>query len=398
MSLSLCMAAFAQSVDLGKTLGFKVFDPAKTLVDSEHPLLILHSRPELALARGLASGLSAGAALAQWEQEMQSLLALTRQKRWFCLWVELEAALQHPEQLLQALAERSWLQEGQTLNGDLPSVNDLQPEPFYLLVATQQVNTSPGIQALLPELEASSLPLDANRHYFPPSLDIDGLVANHVEVQEELEARLAEQKQLQDKLKKSEQEVASYKKAVAEKDKSLQARQKEVDSIQEENDQVIAQLHQVQEELEARLTELNKLKVELKEAEQPPRQLPAVVDQEPLENAADLLGFIGKYKERKKKAKDRKRLQRHAEKIAASRWFVEGWYLDEYPDVAEDPVAAANPALHYLKYGGFENRNPGPEFNSQAYLDRYPDVAELGMNPLWHYIMHGKDEGRKLSD
>ena len=35
-------------------------------------------------------------------------------------------------------------------------------------------------------------------------------------------------------------------------------------------------------------------------------------------------------------------------------------------------------------------------FDPQAYLEANPDVAEAGIDPLWHYLNHGIDEGRKL--
>lgn len=36
----------------------------------------------------------------------------------------------------------------------------------------------------------------------------------------------------------------------------------------------------------------------------------------------------------------------------------------------------------------------GPLFDQTAYLRRYPDVIEAGMDPLLHYVMHGRAEGR----
>jgi hypothetical protein len=36
-------------------------------------------------------------------------------------------------------------------------------------------------------------------------------------------------------------------------------------------------------------------------------------------------------------------------------------------------------------------------FDAQAYLARYPDVADAGLDPLFHYIAHGLQEGRSRS-
>lgn len=35
-------------------------------------------------------------------------------------------------------------------------------------------------------------------------------------------------------------------------------------------------------------------------------------------------------------------------------------------------------------------------FDGKAYIRDYPDVAQAGMDPLLHYIMHGRHEGRKI--
>jgi V8-like Glu-specific endopeptidase len=71
--------------------------------------------------------------------------------------------------------------------------------------------------------------------------------------------------------------------------------------------------------------------------------------------------------------------------------FDTDWYLENNTDVKE---AGMNPLLHYAKYGWKEGRIPSPEFDAEAYLDIYPDVAEAGIEPLRHYLEHGIFEGR----
>lgn len=78
--------------------------------------------------------------------------------------------------------------------------------------------------------------------------------------------------------------------------------------------------------------------------------------------------------------------------IRDSGLFEEAWYLAQNPDVAQ---AKIDPALHYLRQGGFEARAPGPKFSSAFYLDTYPDVKEARLNPLVHYMLHGEKEGRQ---
>ena len=49
-----------------------------------------------------------------------------------------------------------------------------------------------------------------------------------------------------------------------------------------------------------------------------------------------------------------------------------------------------------MEIGWKEGRNPNPEFNTAEYLNRHADVDASGMNPLAHYALIGKDEGRSL--
>ncbi|MFG6668732.1 hypothetical protein ACGK9R_16720 [Halomonas sp. HNIBRBA4712] len=89
-------------------------------------------------------------------------------------------------------------------------------------------------------------------------------------------------------------------------------------------------------------------------------------------------------------------MKRQVAMIENSRLFDATWYLNQYPDIANDPKMAKQPSRHYLVMGGFEGRNPGPEFDSAYYLAAYPDVAEGGTNPLIHYLKFGVNEQRSI--
>ena len=82
-----------------------------------------------------------------------------------------------------------------------------------------------------------------------------------------------------------------------------------------------------------------------------------------------------------------------ADRLRASPIFDAAWYLAQYPDVA---AAGLDPALHYLRSGAAESRDPGPFFGTAAYLAANPDVAEAGINPVLHYLAQGAAEGRAL--
>ena len=53
---------------------------------------------------------------------------------------------------------------------------------------------------------------------------------------------------------------------------------------------------------------------------------------------------------------------------------------------------------HYCKTGWREGRNPNPVFETTTYLRRNDDVSEAGINPLLHFIEHGEEENRVVSD
>lgn len=51
---------------------------------------------------------------------------------------------------------------------------------------------------------------------------------------------------------------------------------------------------------------------------------------------------------------------------------------------------------HFIKYGWKQGQNPNSFFNTAFYLNQNSDVARLGINPLLHYILYGKKEGRLI--
>ena len=79
--------------------------------------------------------------------------------------------------------------------------------------------------------------------------------------------------------------------------------------------------------------------------------------------------------------------------IRRSSLFDKAWYLEHNPDITQ---AKLNPAIHYLRFGGFEGRNPGPDFSSDWYLNSYDDVKQARINPLVHYLKYGRREGREI--
>jgi len=81
--------------------------------------------------------------------------------------------------------------------------------------------------------------------------------------------------------------------------------------------------------------------------------------------------------------------------LKRSIYFDADWYLQKYPDVREQKT---DPALHYLRHGAHELRDPGPLFSTTQYIRNNPDVGTAGANPLLHYERHGRYEGRAARD
>ena len=69
--------------------------------------------------------------------------------------------------------------------------------------------------------------------------------------------------------------------------------------------------------------------------------------------------------------------------------FDEGFYSN-YSINSDDLL------LDYL-FNGYKNGfSPSLDFNGEKYLEDYPNVKKADMNPLVHYVLYGKDEGKKV--
>lgn len=77
--------------------------------------------------------------------------------------------------------------------------------------------------------------------------------------------------------------------------------------------------------------------------------------------------------------------------IIESGLFSPFYYLTNHPQAWKRNV---DPLNFYNKHGWKAGHNPGPHFNTRDYLSMYEDVAQMGVNPLLHYIRFGKKEGR----
>lgn len=78
--------------------------------------------------------------------------------------------------------------------------------------------------------------------------------------------------------------------------------------------------------------------------------------------------------------------------VAASGVFDRLWYVAQYPDVAEVGI---DPLVHFMCQGWRERRDPGPLFSTAYYVDDNPDVSDADINPLVHYLRWGWREDRR---
>ncbi|MDU1651248.1 hypothetical protein LO739_02660 [Leclercia adecarboxylata] len=97
--------------------------------------------------------------------------------------------------------------------------------------------------------------------------------------------------------------------------------------------------------------------------------------------------------ERLNKNKKGGKKEQHIGLIQASGLFDIEWYQKICPELSKLPLT---PIEHYLSIGYKMGLNPSEEFDGNLYLERYPDVAQEGVNPLIHYILFGKNEGRTI--
>jgi len=72
--------------------------------------------------------------------------------------------------------------------------------------------------------------------------------------------------------------------------------------------------------------------------------------------------------------------------IERSRFFDKEWYREKY-GIQSDPAA------HYLNEGWLKDYDPSSSFSTKDYLINNPDIT--GINPLLHYEIYGKNEGRR---
>ncbi len=81
-------------------------------------------------------------------------------------------------------------------------------------------------------------------------------------------------------------------------------------------------------------------------------------------------------------------------KLRKSGLFFNEYYLCTNQDVKNSKM---NPLWHYIRQGSQEGRKPNPFFDPNWYLAQNSDVGKAKHEPLLHYILHGWKEEREVS-
>ena len=70
--------------------------------------------------------------------------------------------------------------------------------------------------------------------------------------------------------------------------------------------------------------------------------------------------------------------------------FDVSFYFSQNPDLSD-----FDPLTHYLSVGWRQSFRASPLFDEDWYIGAYPEIVGTGLDPLSHYLMYGRDEGRR---
>jgi hypothetical protein len=117
------------------------------------------------------------------------------------------------------------------------------------------------------------------------------------------------------------------------------------------------------------------------EAAETLRQLTTKLAQR-LERAESVTGARGRVKRRLLSTMPRAHEDADLAVLRSSKLMNGPWYLRRYPEVVSSGLS---PALHYLRKGAGENKDPGPAFSTAKYRAQHPDLP-AGTNPVVHFL------------
>jgi len=421
-------------------------------VDENAKILLLHSRPELAVAHAMDAGASPEEALAEWRSAAEQLLGYYKKQRRKAVMVDADSAANSPRKLTRWLRENrpafcdqiqgAWPEAPAAAPGASTELSIPAPaNPLNQLLATQLVAQDQSLPALMAQLEAASIPLADSTQ---PELDVAALHAelaqqpNAPRVEEENNLLLTQLHKVQEELEnyyhkaqngsKTSQELEAQTQQLTKEKQNLEAELKASEdalnkeraqseeknkSILEENDLILKQLFKVQEELEkyylegkAKTEALDATKKQLSKAEASATKLKKELSTEK-QHSAGL-------------AKQLKNLERDNHDLN-----VEKYQLNAELALAQIELRTAEKKLHFVQHStSWRLTHPlrkaarlvhkpsrGRElieshiqlikqsdlFDAKWYLNNNSDLQAKGTDPAEHYVMYGGAEGRAPS-
>lgn len=340
--------------------------------------LLLYQKPELTIARMLEQGSTCEQALNQWLSAAQLFINLHRHHRQNSYVLDIDSAIQSPGELFNLCKQRYGLSgSSEPFVSACREATTETPGTLHALIAKQLLQQTEQAELLSTEIYASTSPLSNDSEDQEPCLDLDLLLQQQAQLITEKQEIAEENELLILQLHQIQEELESYYLQTQDLQKQKVRQKEQEKQTQKKVNRLKGELKQTQKEVSQALQKSGLTQTELASIQQTLSYRLA----RPLINWQK--DFIAS-----------KLKRRNLQLIESSDYFDPDWYLENYSDVKQ---ASISPALHYLLYGGFEGRDPGPSFSSHTYLQRHPDVAGSGINPLVHYLRHGEKEGRKLS-
>ncbi|WP_439509888.1 hypothetical protein [Marinimicrobium koreense] len=401
---------------------------------SQSVYLLLHSRPELALARALAAGEALEQAFAEWDAATDRLLAFYQGHRKQAALVDASAASTEPKALV------TWLAENHPAFSDVIVPDTLEgeqgvepPNPALLLVAAQFLNNIPDLDLKLGRLEAMSVPLN-EKGYVAPEIDLvnalqhiqqsqafeerkvtegnatrsleDARAENELlilqlhQVQEELEEQYLREQKLKD-------ELISVKDALSSSESEALSLQKQLSTQKDELEMQLKNLKShlalIQDDVQANHARANQLEAELTDKQSRIDQLQAKnSDQD-----RKLLWVTASHKAAVREAARFKRdlkaaehqqhvLTNELERLKKSITWRLTSPVRAIGGVAKVAHKPTRRQIAARKHAGVIEKSS--LFDPGWYLEKYPDVAKEPMSPSQHYLVYGAEEGRDPSE
>lgn len=375
---------------------------------------LVYPQPALVIAQQLQQGAEMDAACQQWKQQAQALVSLFRQhRRQLSLWTwpvvahtpEDSAPDQIPlpeysadheiEPIYTLLALQALAQDA-----------ELTEATRYLAASTHNAAqcqvAGPGLGALLEwhrqEQQQQSRDQQTQADALQAKEEENALLLEQLHgVQEELEQVLLNRHGLENQLDEAKSAQGELEQRLKQTQGQLKAEQGKRASLEQERDKVSTQCKESEEENTLLLEQLHFVQEELERhiLDHRDQERRYTEQQQAHQHQELLLQWLQAFAARTSCAlykKHRTMLKKHKALLDSSASFDADWYVRTYPDVAESGI---EPAIHYLKFGMLEGRNPSADFDTVYYITAHPDVAAAGEHPLLHYIRWGRHEQRQ---